>query len=83
MSFLKRIFKTKDEPIQSHADFWTWFQKNEQHFHQAVKDQKDIEKGFLDKISAKLSELKDGYFYLAGMFDANTVELILTADGNT
>ena len=83
MSFLKNIFGKKDEPIKSYDDFWTWFQKNEKDFFNVVKNRKNIEKEFFDKLSPKLEELKDGYFYLTGMFDDNTVELVLTADGNT
>ena len=83
MSFLKNIFGKKDEPINSYSDFWTWFQKNEKDFFKVVKNQKNIEQGFFDKISPKLGELKEGYFYLTGMLDDNTVELVLTADGNT
>lgn len=83
MGFLKNIFDSKDEPIRNYSDFWNWFQNNEQTFFNAVKTNKDIEKEFFDKISPKLAELKDGYFFLTGMFDDNTAELILTADGNT
>lgn len=83
MSFLKNIFGKKDEPINNYADFWTWFQKNEKAFFNVVKSRQNIEKYFFDKLSPKLAELKDGYFYLTGMDDDNTVELILTADGNT
>ncbi len=83
MSFLKNIFKTKDELIESYTDFWTWFQKNEKDFFNVVKNRKDIEKGFFNKLSLKLGQLKDGYFYLTGMYDDNTVELVLTADGST
>ena len=83
MSFLKNILSKKDEPIKSYSDFWNWFQNNEKTFFNVVKSQKDIEKGFFDKFSSKLAELKDGYFYLTGMYDDNTVELIFTADGNT
>ena len=74
--------KKKDEPIKSYADFWNWFQNNEKAFFNVVKNQKDIEKCFFDKLSPKLSELKEGYFFLAGMLDDNTAELVLTADGN-
>ena len=81
MSFLKNIFNAKKEPIKSYADFWTWFQKNEKDFFNVVKIHKDVEKGFFDKLSPKLNELKDGYFYLTGMYDDNTAELIITADG--
>ncbi|MDR2009993.1 MAG: DUF695 domain-containing protein [Bacteroidales bacterium] len=83
MNILKNIFGKKDEPIKNYSDFWNWFQNNEKTFFNVVKSKKDIEKGFFDKLSPKLAELKDGYFYLAGMYDDNTVELVLTADGNT
>ncbi len=83
MSFLKNIFRTKNEPIKSYADFWDWFQKNEKDFFDAVKKHRDIEKRFFDKLSQKLGELKDGFLYLTGMYNDNTVELVLTADGST
>lgn len=83
MSLLKNILSKYDEPIKSYSEFWNWFKKNEKTFFNLVKSQKDIEKGFFDKFSSKLAELKDGYFYLTGMYDDNTVELIFTADGNT
>jgi Family of unknown function (DUF695) len=82
MGFFNNIFKTKDEPIKSYLEFWVWFQKNEGVFFNVVKNKRDIEKGFFDKLSPKLGELNDGYFYLTGMYDDNTVELVLTADGN-
>jgi hypothetical protein len=82
MSFIKNIFGKKDTPINSNSDFWNWFQQNEKTFFKVVKTHKDIEKDFFDKLSPKLAELNDGYFYLTGMFNENTAELILTADGN-
>jgi len=83
MSFLKKLFKGKDEePIHNYADFWTWFENNEKDFYQVVTRNKDIEKNFLDKLSPKLSQLNDGYYFLTGMLDDNTVELVFTADGN-
>lgn len=83
MNFLKNIFEKKETPIKSYSDFWNWFQDNEKTFFNVVKNHKDIEKDFFDKLSPKLAELKDGYFYLTGIYDDNTVELVLTADGNT
>lgn len=81
MSFLKSIFKAKDEPIHSYGDFWKWFEKYAKTFHKVVKGQGNVEKDFFDKISPKLNELKDGFWYLTGMFDDNTAELVITADG--
>lgn len=81
MSFLKSIFKTKEKPIRTYADFWNWFCKKEKIFFKVVKDQGNFEKDFFDKLSPKLNELKEGYWFLTGMFDDNTAELVITADG--
>jgi hypothetical protein len=82
VSFLKNTFSKKDEPIKNYSDFWNWFQKNEKDFYNVIKSRQNIEKNFFDKLSPKLAELKDGFFYLIGMYDDNTMELIFTADGN-
>ncbi|MCU0355415.1 MAG: DUF695 domain-containing protein [Cytophagales bacterium] len=67
-------------PAQSYTDFWNWFRQHEKAFFEVVKTRSDIEKGFFDQISPKLSEIKDGFFLLIGMADENTAELVLTAD---
>lgn len=81
MNFLKKIISRADAPILSDEDFWNWFVKNEKIFFNTVKSQSDIEKKIFNKLSLKLDELKEGFFYLIGMLDDNTVELIFTADG--
>lgn len=82
MSFLKGTFKAKEEPIHSYGDFWDWFEKNAMTFHKVVKEEGNVEKDFFEKLSPKLDQLKDGFWYLTGMDDDNTVELVITADGN-
>lgn len=85
MSFLKTLFSKKDEPITSYHDFWKWFQKNEKGFFDVVKnskESKEIEKAFFNKLSPKLDELKDGFFFLTGMYDNDTVELVITPEGD-
>lgn len=81
MKLLKNLFRKQENPIQSYKDFWAWFQSNERKFYEIVKSRKNPEIGFFDILSSKLDELKDGYFYLAGMIDENTAELIFTPDG--
>lgn len=83
MSLFKNMFGKKNtaKSIESYEDFWNWFLQNEKDFFETVKTQKDIEKNFFDKLSSKLSELKDGFYFLTGMYDANTAELIFTPDG--
>lgn len=81
MSLQKNKFGKKEQPIMSYDDFWTWFQTNERKFYDIVKSGKNPEKDFFDKLSPKLEKIKDGYFFLTGMFDENTAELVLTPDG--
>ncbi|WP_300597554.1 DUF695 domain-containing protein [Niabella sp.] len=83
MSLLQTIFGKKGKPIKTYNDFWNWFYKHEKTFFNVVKNQRDVETEFFDILSPKLSALKDGCFYLTGMYNESTVELILTADGNT
>ncbi len=85
MSFFDEIFKRKEEKkITSYQDFWNWFLDNEKKFHKIVKQggSNNISLNFLDKISPKLNELKEDIWYLTGMLDDNTVDLILTSDGD-
>lgn len=81
MNFLQNIFGKKELPINTFDDFWNWFAENERTFFQVVKNSGDMEKRFFDELSPKLGELNDGIFFLTGMLDSNTVELILTPDG--
>ncbi len=81
MGLLTNIFGKKESAINSYEDFWVWFQENEKNFFNVVKQQKNIEKDFFNKLSPKLNQLKEGFFYLTGMFDSNTAELVITPDG--
>ena len=81
MSFLKSIFNTKEEPINSYSDFWKWFEQNEKKFYKVLKEEGNVNKIFFEKLEPKLKELKDGFWYLAGMYDDETAELVLTPDG--
>lgn len=84
MSFLKNLFAAKETKISSYADFWDWFSENQSSFHNIVKtkDVKIIEDKFFSRLGPKLNELKDGFFYLVGMLDDSTADLVFTADGN-
>lgn len=64
MSFLKNIIGKKEEPIKTDNDFWDWFKTKEQTFFEVVKSGKNPEKDFFNKLSPKLEELKDGFYYL-------------------
>lgn len=76
----KNFFR-RNKPIHSYQDFWQWFQKKAKTFHQVVKNNGDFEEVFFDPLSDKLNEIKSGIYYLTGMYDDSTVELIFSADG--
>lgn len=81
MGIFGNLLGAKETPIKSNEDFWIWFQNNEKDFFKLIKNQGNIERDFFNKLSSKLNQLRDGYWFLAGMFDNNTAELVLTADG--
>ena len=82
MGIMNKLFGKSDAPIKTNQDFWVWFQQHEKAFYSAVKNQTNIEKDFFDKLSPKLDELKEGFYFLTGMVHDDTAELVITAEGN-
>ncbi len=82
MGLLKNLLGKKDEPILSNEDFWRWFEENQKDFYKVLKKQGNVERDFFDRLSPKLEQLRDGYWFLAGMYDKDTAELVLTVDGH-
>lgn len=82
MKFLRRMFPSKYENIVTHEDFWDWFLAHNKKFWKAVHDGEKLEEVFFDTMMSKLNQIKDGIYFLTGMYDGQTVELILTADTN-
>ena len=81
MSFLSKMLGRKESPINSYNDFWNWFLKHEKEFFKVVQNGSNIDQDFFKKLSPKLDEIHDEIYFLAGMFDEHTAELILTPDG--
>lgn len=82
MNFLKKIFQPKQKNKNYYTDFWAWFQKNEKVFHKVVKNRNNVELELFNKLSAQLDQLHKGFYFLAGMVEGETAELVFTADGN-
>ena len=78
MSIFKNLFNKKQETVKNYSEFWIWFQKNEQKFFDVIKSQNNIESDFLDRLAPRLAELREGFYFLTGMLDDNTAELIFT-----
>ncbi len=64
------------------ANFWAWFEKNEKKFHQLGKLNPEETHQGLDEIIAELNKFNPWLKAVCGQFDADTTELIITADGD-
>jgi len=83
MELFKNLLGKKEKPIKSYEDFWIWFQENEKTFFKTVKNKHNVQKDFLEIVQQKLDEIQEDIFYfLTGMADDNTVELIFSAEGD-
>jgi len=81
MSIIRNVFNPKMESTQPYQAFWNWFRKHEKSFFEVVKAGEEIDAKFFNLLSPKLDDVKKGIFFLTGMHNEDTVELILTPDG--
>ena len=84
MNFLRNMFSKKENTPDSYtySDFWKWFANNEKNFFSSVKSRENIETEFFDKLAPELNKLGYRYYFLTGMKDEHTAELIFTPDGS-
>ncbi|WP_315815667.1 DUF695 domain-containing protein [Paraflavitalea speifideaquila] len=83
MNFLKKLLGSKDKIITTdYKEFWDWFLLQEQPFHDIVKNKKNIDAHFLNKLMPQLQQINKQFYCLTGMYDENTVELVITAEGD-
>lgn len=75
--------KAQKQQTKQYAAFWKWFNKHQKTFYNILKheDSKGIDKNFFDPLMQKLTEIRDGYYFLAGIDGNDIAELIFTADG--
>jgi hypothetical protein len=73
--------KDIENDIKNYKDFWDWFLTNEKDFYEIVKTHNNIESDFFEIIAPKLRQINEGFYFLAGMYDGSTAELIITVDG--
>jgi len=83
MDILKNLLNEdqKSQSTQEYKDFWNWFIANESVFFNTVKSRENIEVDFFDVLSPELDKINEGIYFLTGMYNENTAELILTPDG--
>jgi hypothetical protein len=78
---LTRMFGKKADDRDPAIAFWDWFVKNEKRFKEALTDAQTADK-FLDQLIDKMKPFNPWLKALAGPFDKNTYELVITADGD-
>jgi hypothetical protein len=81
MGSLKNIFAKKKRLLRTIRLSGIGFQKMNRLFSKCSKQKNGIERNLFDKILPRLNKLREGYFLLAGMWDKDTSELIITTDG--
>lgn len=82
MGLLKKLFGSKEEFVVTDvATFWQWFVINEKNLHTALKARTAVQENFLGKVMPQLQKVNENFYCLAGMYDADTAELIVTPEG--
>lgn len=81
MEVFDRLFSSRSEDKNAYATFWKWFAENQQRFHEVVMTGNDVEEEFLNELSEKLEAIRDGFFFITGVADSDTVKLVFSADG--
>jgi hypothetical protein len=74
--------KEQEKEIRTYKDFWDWFLTKEKTFFEAIKGRIHIEEKFFDLMSPELAKINSGYYFLSGMCDDHTAELIITVEGD-
>jgi len=74
--------KGQEKEIRTYNDFWDWFLTKEKTFFEVVKNREHIEDQFFDVMAPELSKINEGYYFLSGMSDDHTAELIITVEGD-
>lgn len=74
--------KDPDRETLSYKDFWDWFLTKEKTFFEVVQNGEHIEEQFFDVMAPELAKINEGYYFLSGMSDEHTAELIITVEGD-
>lgn len=81
MNFIKKLFGRQPVNIQNASDFWKWFADHEKTFFKVVKNQDKVDEKFFDELLPRLHQLNNNFYCLTGMYDEQTAELVISAEG--
>ena len=79
----KAFHNAQEQHAGQYAAFWKWFAEQQTAFYQILKqgDSETINDNFCDPLMDQLSQIREGCYFLAGIDNTDTAELIFTADG--
>ena|SRR6218665_171325 len=80
---MKNIFNYNQDLVNACTVFWNWFCENEKKFYNALSERKNVENDFFNPLTDTLDKLREGLYFVAGMPDKQTAELIFTAEGKS
>lgn len=79
---MQALQELSQQQATAYSDFWQWFAAHQQRFFTAVNEHERIEADFFDELSPQLDLVNENLYFLAGMADEHTAELIITVDGD-
>lgn len=79
---MQTLLELSQQQATAYSDFWQWFAAHQQRFFAAVKAPERIEADFFDELSPQLDLVNEALYFLAGMADDHTAELVFTVDGD-
>ncbi|RPD42913.1 DUF695 domain-containing protein [Chitinophaga barathri] len=83
MSFISRLFGKKEKvEVMTNASFWKWFARHDKEFYKVLDKGTDIDSRFMDKVIPQLHQLNEHFYSLAGKYDEQTVEMVISAEGD-
>lgn len=77
-----KLFRKPESVATNYAEFWNWFTRHEAELFRIIRKSNDIERNFLNRVFAQLSQINDSIFLLAGMAGENQAEVVFSPDGS-
>jgi len=79
---LFKLFKKNQAIPANHTEFWEWFTRNQGVLYRAIRNGQDVERQFLDRVFAKLININNSIYLLAGMCEDRRAEVVFSPDGS-
>ena len=64
-----------------YTEFWNWFSQQERSFFNIVQARQRVHEDFFEVLAPALDRVKEGFYFQTGVFDGDTVELVISAEG--